>query len=82
MCRACRKREPEEGRKRCRECMDRIAALRAPRERRPLRTAEARLGNPDVADGWCSECQAHGFHRDGCPATPRVGAEEERKSCA
>lgn len=81
LCRDCRKREPEDGRARCRECIDHVSALRAPRDRVPVRTAEARLAQPDDTDGWCLECQAHGFHRDDCPEAARIRAKEKQQ-CA
>jgi hypothetical protein len=56
LCGTCMCRPRLEGRTECSVCL----------QRRNNYTRHAKPGS------WCIDCQACGFHRDGCPAAPGV----------
>jgi hypothetical protein len=58
-CLQCCRRPVEEGKSRCRHCLDVNAHAHKDRSERTAREQAARV--------WCDECIACGFHRADCP---------------
>ncbi len=54
--------------KACRACLDQHAKTARASHTRKQGEPENRATIVDVED-WCEDCQAAGFHRDGCPVT-------------
>ncbi len=74
-CSLCGARPARPSLKTCQVCANRQAAIDA---RRPKaigridnRTHAGRMETSSAVAGWCDECIAFGFHRDGCIADRR-----------
>jgi hypothetical protein len=56
MCISCRGRKPQPGKATCDVCLE--SHSRSASKMRGIRSGKT----------WCLDCQAYGFHRDGCKA--------------